>query len=86
MQEWRRRTGDCRQRDSRRASKPLSSPVVTEPFDRDAVLASNEALAAALAAHTKLLTDAAAKIEALNEKMDVLSDDMDRLRSRLPEN
>jgi len=58
---------------------------VTEAADRDAVITSNEALTAALAAHTRLLTEAAAKIEALNEKIDILSDDVDRLRSKLPD-
>jgi uncharacterized small protein (DUF1192 family) len=58
---------------------------VTEATDRDAIIASNEALTAALAAHTKLLTDAAAKIAELNEKIDVLSDDMDRLKNKLPD-
>jgi uncharacterized small protein (DUF1192 family) len=58
---------------------------VTEATDQDTVIASNEALTVALATHTKLLTDAAAKIAELNEKIDVLSDDLDRLKNKLPD-
>jgi predicted nuclease with TOPRIM domain len=59
---------------------------VTDTPERDALIASNDALQDALAEHSKLLNSAHAKIELLNEKLDLLSDDMDRLRTKLPDN